>query len=197
MQTLSKILYPHHLAMLTTESGISEGVIRERGYRSTSDKDELRDLGFAEFQIRIPALIIPIYGVDGELLFHRIRPDDPREDKQRPWRLVKYEQPSETGVALDVSPLVLSGLKDPSQRLWVVEGEKKADALVSRGELAIAVLGVWGWKRNKLPLPDWDYIPLVGREVRICFDSDASSIIEVLQAEQALAGYLRERGACG
>jgi len=56
---------------------------------------------------------------------------------------------------------------------------------------------VWSWKRDGLPLPDWDAIRLVGREVHITFDSDAAHKVEVQRALSALAEYLQARGACG
>ncbi len=86
-------------------------------------------------------------------------------------------------------------LADAGRRLWVVEGEKKADCLIGRGECAVAVLGVWGWKKDGLPLPDWDGIRIVGREVVVAFDSDAQRKAEVRMARQALATYLKVRGA--
>jgi hypothetical protein len=174
--------------MLLEESTIEPEVISERGYRTAKDAGELEKLDLAQYQRRVPALVVPVYGVDGKLRFHRARPDNPRGD-------VKYEQPAGTRVALDVPPRAQPALCDPSKRLWIVEGEKKADALVSRGECAIDVLGVWSWKRDGLPLPDWDEIRLVGREVLIAFDSDAERTTQVRLARSALARYLKERGA--
>ena len=85
-------------------------------------------------------------------------------------------------------------LSDSGKRLWVVEGEKKADSLVSCGECALALLGVWAWKRDRLPLPCWDDVRLVGREVIVAFDSDAERNVQVRTARLALAEYLRGRG---
>lgn len=81
-----------------------------------------------------------------------------------------------------------------SRRLWIVEGEKKADALVSRGEVAIALLGVWNWKKDGWMLADWEAIPVMGREVFIAFDSDAVNNYQVRLAEVALAKALEGRG---
>jgi hypothetical protein len=133
--------------------------------------------------------------VNGECRFHRARPDNPREDADKPGKFTKYEQPAKTGVALDVPPQAHSALSDPSKRLWIVEGEKKADSLVSHGECAIDVLGVWSWKRDGLPLSDWDNIRLVGRKILIAFDSDAERNAQVRLARSALASYLQIRGA--
>ena len=192
-----RVLASHHREMLEVESGISPEVIAERGYFTVSDVDDLQDTGFAEYQLRVPALAIPVFGVGGEFRFYRIRPDDPRPDPEKLGKVVKYEQPVGTGVTIDVPRSVQPFLSDAGTRLWIVEGEKKADALVSRGERAVALLGVWSWKRDRLPLPEWDSIRLVGREVRIAFDSDAAHKVEVQRALSALAEYLQTRGACG
>ena len=190
-------LAPHHRQMLEQGSGISLEKISDRGYFTVTDMDDLREMGFADYQLRVPAMVIPVYGVDGRFRFYRIRPDDPRRDLEKPGKVVKYEQPTGTGVTIDVPRSAQPFLSYAGMRLWVTEGEKKADALVSHGECAIALLGVWSWKRDGLPLPDWDAIRLVGREVHITFDSDAAHKVEVQRALSALAEYLQARGACG
>jgi hypothetical protein len=43
-------------------------------------------------------------------------------------------------------------------------------------------------------LPDWDHIPLMGRDVIIAFDSDAVHNHQVRLAEDALASALEVRG---
>ncbi len=196
-ENASNLLAAHHRAMLEQGSGISPEKISDRGYFTVTHKDDLRELGFADYQLRVPAMVIPVYGVDGRFRFYRIRPDDPRRDLQKPGKVVKYEQPSGTGVTIDVPRSAQPFLSDAGTRLWIVEGEKKADALVSRGECAVALLGVWSWKRDGLPLPEWDSIRLVGREVHVAFDSDAARKVEVQRALSALVGYLQARGARG
>jgi putative DNA primase/helicase len=188
-------LSSEHLEALTRGSGIAEEVIEARGYWTATDPDELAALGFAEYQRRAPALVIPVHGTDGEVRFSRIRPDTPRPDKNKPDKVVKYEQPVGTPVTLDVPPPALVDLLDRSKRLWIVEGEKKADALISRGECAIALLGVWGWKKDKQLLVDWEDIPLIGRDVILAFDSDIVQNYQVRLAENALAKVLEAR--CG
>jgi hypothetical protein len=183
----------HHLFSLVAESGISEEVVAARGYWTATDPDDLVDLGFAKPQRRVPALVIPVRDVSGAVRFHRIRPDDPRVDRRRPDRVVKYEQPPSTPVILDVPPLAREGLGDVNRRLWIVEGEKKGDALVSRGEVAIALLGVWNWKRGDRMLSDWEEVRLMDREVLIAFDSDAVGNYQVRLAEVALAKALEGR----
>jgi putative DNA primase/helicase len=186
-------LADRHRTMLEIESGISPEVIAQRGYFTATGPDELSEWGFAEYQIRTPALVIPVWGVDGQFRFARIRPDDPRQDRGKPEKVNKYEQPDGKPLVLDVPRATQPHLGDPTNRLWIVEGEKKADALVSRGECAVALLGVWAWKRDGAPLPDWDHIRLVGREVRVLFDSDAAHKTDVKRALLALSVYLRGR----
>ena len=191
------MLAAHHRVMLEQGSGISPETINDRGYFTATEPDDLRELGFADYQLRVPALAIPVYGVDGRFRFYRIRPDNPRRDREKLGKVVKYEQPSGTGVTIDVPCSAQPFLSDAGTRLWIVEGEKKADALVSQGECAVALLGVWSWKRDGLPLSDWDSIRLVGREVHIAFDSDVANKVEVQRALSALAEYLEARGARG
>ncbi len=187
-------LASHHRKMLEVESAISPHIISDRGYYTAADPDELRKLGFAEYQCLTPALVIPSYDVHGELRLFRARPDSPRRDLGKPEKVVKYEQPAGTGVSLDVPPSAFKALKDPDAPLWIVEGEKKADSLCSRGLCAVGLFGVWAWKQGGLPLPDWDSITIVGRKVFIAFDSDAERKVEVRRARLALAEYLKGRG---
>jgi Domain of unknown function (DUF3854) len=190
-------LAPHHRQMLEQGSGVSPEKINDRGYFTVTHKSDLRKMGFADYQLRVPAMAIPVYGVSDHFHFYRLRPDDPRRDPEKPEKVVKYEQPPGTGLTIDVPRSAQPLLSDASARLWIVEGEKKADALVSRGECAVALLGVWSWKRDGLPLPEWDSIRLVGREVHVAFDSDAAHKVEVQRALSALVEYLQARGACG
>jgi hypothetical protein len=160
--TATDLLAPHYETRLTIESRISSDVIAARGYVTVDEPEELRKMGFAEYQSRVPALTILIHDVFGELRFHRTRPDDPRPNRGKPNKVIKYEQPPNTPLVIDVPPMALDGLRDTSRRLWIVEGEKKADALVSQGECAVALLGVWAWKRDGHPLTDRDQIPMIG-----------------------------------
>jgi len=193
--TIGRYLAPNHIELLMKGSNIASEIIEERGYFTATEPEELIDLGFGSVQACVPALVIPVRDVSGEVVFHRIRPDNPRPDAKRPGKFRKYEQPQDTPIVLDVPPRTYEYLPDRSRRLWIVEGERKVDALVSRGELAVGLLGVWAWKRGGLPLPDWDHIHIVGREVVVCFDSDASWKANVRMARAKLSHYLSERGA--
>ncbi len=129
-------------------SGISDEVIRERGYRSALGKSLLKELGFASSQQRAPALIVPLHGVDGKAAGCQARPDHPRKDNRG--RIVKYETPTGSAGRLDVPPRCRDSLADPAVPILITEGAKKADSLASAGACALNISGVWNWKaRNR------------------------------------------------
>src|SRR5215210_3054824 len=183
-------LFGSHQRMLLEESGIDSDVAAERGYYTARQRSEVSE-ALKDYQRR-PGLVIPVLTPSGERRV-RLRPDRPRKGKDG--RSRKYEQVGGVGCALDVHPRNLDRLRDPAVPLWVVEGEKKGDALSSRGECAVALPGVWNWQRSGEMLPDWDHIRLVGRTVRICFDSDAWSNPNVQLALGRLVAALKDRGA--
>lgn len=179
-------------------SGISGEVAKERGYRSVLGKKELEDLGFSTSQRQTPGLLLPVHSPDGSNPFPQYRPDNPRTDKKG--KSVKYETPIETGLRIDVPPRCRENLKNPNIRLWVTEGIKKADALASRGECVIALLGVWNFKgKNEFGgttiLADFDYIAWKGREVYIVYDNDLITKTQVRLALDRLTEHLKRRGA--
>jgi hypothetical protein len=186
----SKTLFHAHRRMLFEGSGIDPGVARERGYYTARKRSEVPE-AFKNYQKR-PGLLIPVLTPSGERRV-RLRPDRPRKGKDG--RVRKYEQAGGVGCVLDVHPRNLERLMNPAVPLWVVEGEKKGDALTSRGECAIALPGVWNWQRSGEMLPDWDYVALTDRTVYVCFDSDAWSNPNVQMALERLVGALEGRGA--
>jgi hypothetical protein len=191
-----KVLASHHEKMLREESGISQEVVEARGYRTVETKSELKRLGFSERQCNKPGLLIPIYSPTGELVNYQFRPDQPRIGmKGKP---VKYETLAGTRMALDVHPFAREMLGSPSIPLFITEGTKKGDALVSRGLCAVALLGVWAWRgRNDdgglTALAEWDYVALNDREVYIVFDSDVMLKPQVHKAMVRLKAFLESR----
>src|SRR5829696_1220330 len=184
--------YPHHQRALLEESGLSPEVVVERGYYTAKSKAELRKLGFSPSQQRAPALVVPMYSPTGELTTHQIRPDAPREIDGK---AVKYETPAKSPLRLDVHPTQAERVKDPSVPLWIVEGVKKGDSLVSRGRCAVALQGVWCWQKDGVPLPEWEEIRLWGRPVCVVFDSDVVTNPKVQAALEGLVNFLKGRGA--
>ena len=132
------VLLSQHADLLRA-SGVTPDVAAERGYHSADTKAQLERHGFGVRQRRVPALLIPVHDVYGEVRFHQARPDSPRELNGK---VVKYETPIGTSMAVDVHPRVHPHLGDPSRLLVVTEGVRKADACVSRGLDAVALNGL-------------------------------------------------------
>ncbi len=184
-------LLPHHAAMLAS-SGVAPEVIAERGYFSTKDEEELLALGFKPYQARVPALVVPIYGVDGELVLHQVRPDDPRRADGKP---VKYDTPARHQLRLDVPRRAREALVGPEVTLFITEGAKKADAAVSQGACCISVMGVWAWRGPRGPLGDWESVLLKDRDVVVVFDSDVMRKPAIHKSLQRFGAFLASRGA--
>jgi hypothetical protein len=188
-------LAAHHRTMLVQESSIKPKVIEARGYRTVETKAELERLGFGRAQRNVPGLLLPIYAPGGEISLYQLRPDEPRIKNGRP---VKYETPGGSRMALDVHPFAREKLGDPSVPLFITEGIKKGDALVSRGLCAVALVGVWNWRGTnehggKTALPEWEYVALNDREVYIVFDSDVMLKQQVYTALARLKPFLEGR----
>ncbi len=189
-------LAKHHETMLLDESGIAPDIVGERGYRSVEKKVDLRGLGFSEAQRNIPGLLVPVWGVNGEIATYQYRADLPRMKDGKP---VKYETPPGTGMVLDVHPRVRKMLGDPKVPLLITEGVKKGDALVSRGLCALALMGVWNFRgKNEhgglTALADWESIALNDdRPVSIVYDSDVMRKPAVYKALVRLKTFLENR----
>ena len=181
-------LSPEHAAMLRA-SAISDEVAGARGYWTATKRTELADLGFARYQQIAPALVVPVWGVEGEIVNYQARPETPRIDPER-GREIKYETVAGSSVRLDVPPPCRPLIGRPDGALWITEGAKKADALATAGLTAIALLGVDCFKTD-----DWDRVALDGRRVYVCFDSDAMIKRSVYGALSRLAGMLDAKGA--
>ena len=190
-------LSEHHRHALAVGSGIASAVIERRGYRTVEKKQDLKDLGFGQSQQNVPALLIPIFGVDGQIVGYQARPDQPRI---KDGKALKYETIAGMQMRLDVHPDARHLLADPAVPLFITEGVKKGDALVSRGACAIALLGVWNWRGTndlggKTALADWEHVALNGRRVYVVFDSDVMTNPAVHAALSRLGAFLKNRGA--
>jgi Domain of unknown function (DUF3854) len=186
-------LSEEHRRMLERESAISPDVLAERGYFTAARRSEVPLIFTKEYQRR-RGLVIPTLAPDGETESYRLRPDTPRRDKKN--KPIKYETPTGASNILDVGTWRnLERVRDRLRDLWIVEGEKKADSLVSRGEAAIAIPGVWSWLRDGEPLPCWQHVPLEGRTVYVAYDSDCATNPNVALALERLVGFLKGHGA--
>jgi hypothetical protein len=193
-----RLLLPHHVALIKASS-ITDKVRGERGYWSAMTTADLLPLGFRGQQAQLaPALVEPTYNVRGEQVGCDIRPDHPRlSDEGKPR---KYEVPARSTVVIDVPPGARVKLADPAEALWVTEGHRKGDALVSQGLCGIDLAGVWNWRGRstiggRTALPCWESIHTKGRVVYICFDSDVMTKAEVHKSLVRLKAFLESRGA--
>ena len=101
-------------------------------------------------------------------------------------------------MVLDVHPFARERLGNPAVPLFITEGIKKGNALVSCDRCAVALLGVWNWRgRNGegglTALAEWEYVALNDREVYIVFDSDVMLKPQVHKAMVRLKAFLERR----
>jgi hypothetical protein len=190
------VLLPEHAALLRS-SAISDEVAVARGYRSVTEKVVLGRYGFSPAQCRVPALLIPVWNLWGEVGGYQARPDHPRVLEGK---AVKYETPAGSRMLLDIPPAAVDRLGDPAWPLFITEGARKADAAVSQGLCCIALLGVWNWRgKNErggsVALPDWELVALNGRTVFVAFDSDVMVKPQVQHALDRFKRFLEARGA--
>ncbi len=195
-KTWPSTLFPQHVSMLAA-SGITPEHARARGYVSVDTKARVRSLKVTPKGCTVPGLLVPQRGADGSVWGYQYRPDEPRLRDGKP---VKYETPTGQRNGIDVPPGVAEHLGDPAVPLWVTEGVKKADAATLAGLACIALPGVWSWRgRNeaggKVAIADWHDVALNDRRVILAFDSDVTVKPAVRKALDALAGYLKIKGA--
>jgi P4 family phage/plasmid primase-like protien len=189
-----------HLAELNG-SCVDRNHIAARGYRTLSGTDDER-AGLKEIRIprwahrddsAYPGLLIPMYRVTGERIGYQWKPAVPQEAPGG--KREKYASQAGTPNRLDVPPLCSDAVRDPSNPLWITEGVKKADCLASRGKAALTLTGVFNWRSKMGTLGDWEDIPIQGRDVVVCFDSDARDKRPVMMAMRRLGMWLESKGA--
>ena len=189
-------LLAHHAALIA-ESGISAEVAEARGYFSAGTKVELARLGFSSIQCSVPALVVPIWNVHGEIGAYLARPDRPRV---KDGRTLKYEAPQGSTMVLDVPRTIRQKLGDPSVPLLITEGARKADAAVSAGLCCVSLIGTWAWRGTnelggKALLPDFESIAMNGRDIFVVFDSDVMTKESVHAALARFVPVLKQRDA--
>lgn len=197
-------LSPEHLSEIISESAINPDVAEARGYRtlwgSEEERTELGRMGFSRSVVdrdeTYPALLVPLFRATGEVISYQIKPSSPRvfngDGKPKP---VKYETPKGSSAHVDVPPFTQEILSNPKKPLWITEGMKKVDSLISHGRAAIGLMGVYNWRRKLGTLGDWEDIPIKDRSVVICFDSDAKDNRNVQLAMRRLGAWLESKGA--
>jgi Domain of unknown function (DUF3854) len=202
-----KPLFERHRAELHA-SAVPDALIDQEQIASVSTRGEAARLGYREdWQQLVPAIAYAVHPPDRSNGLYVLKPDRPRPRKDKPGKVVKYEWPYKQPHRLDIPLACMQWLDDPTVDVYVVEGKKKALAILAhklaRGErcVVVCVWGVWAWGKkpdaNSLVqlLFDWDYIPLEGRQVFVVFDSDRDEKENVDLAARQLADRLAERRA--
>jgi len=195
-----------HYQEITHDSAVAEDICLARGYRTLAgageDRDFLESLGYKPAvharDDTYPALLIPMHGMDGSVRGHQIKPAIPRTLLKDDGRRVpiKYETPAGAANVLDVPAYTAERLRnEPGASLWITEGVKKTDCLVSQGMAAVGLTGVFNWKSKHGVLGDWEEVPLKGRPMVVCFDADAAGNRNVQLAMSRLGAWLKSRGA--
>lgn len=201
MEDITAVLSDAHQAELLA-SAVSPEHIAARGYRTLYGTDDdrtlLRNARVPRWAWRDesawPLLYLPMYRATGELVGCQVKPAVPQKVREGDDKTMKYASPSGP-LHLDVPPLVADGVRNPEASLWITEGLKKADALASQGRPVVTLSGVFNWRSKAGTLGDWEEIPLRGRRVVVCFDSDAKDNRNVLQAMKRLGNWLNSKGA--
>lgn len=186
-------------------SGIAPADADRAGFFTVDDASTI----YSEFGAR-PAIVIPYYDAAGSMMqfdhrgnpapFCRIRYlDMPRTSgfvKQKPQR---YTQPRDSGQRVYFPPFVdwARIAADPKEPIVITEGEKKAIAGCVNGFPMIALGGVFNFMSTmEALLPELEAWQWAGRDVYVCFDSDAATNPMILTAEARLVDELqRKRGA--
>lgn len=195
-------------ALLLRESAIEPCVAAARRYESVNTKARLKALGFSESQqqcvaLAAPALLIPIWDMEGNICSYELRPNKPRI---RDGKRIKYEKPKGSRACLDIPNIeaVRTSLRCDGPPLFITEGSRKVDAAISQKLLCIGIGGVDTWRGKQeiiegitglTALAEWEYIHLKGRRVYLCFDSDYRRKKQVRRALRRFKKFLDSRGA--
>lgn len=191
-------LIPAHAAELLG-STIDPAVVTERGYLSIGieSRDAVLAARFPPWAAApdesYPLLFVPMHGPGGGVTGAQIKPAHPPIGPGG--KAMKYVSRRNSPNVLDVHPRNADRVRDPAQQLWITEGVKKGDALTSRGLCVVTLSGVYNWRSKLGTLGDWEDVPLRGRSVVVCFDSDARSNDQVLAAMRRLGNWLVGKGA--
>jgi hypothetical protein len=196
----SKALSDSDRRTLEVGSAISRDVLEENSVRTITRGHELPE-GFSRRQRkRVPGILFTVTRPNGKAdWIYRPNAADPK----RPG--LKYEARCKAlgspGNVLAIPVGQRHLVDDVGVPVIFVEGMKKMLSIVSAARragavvLVIAISGVWNWLSGGNPISDMLDIPVEGRKVYICFDSDVFRNPDVSDAGRRLAGHLIGCGA--
>lgn len=193
-------LSDEHRRALVEGSGISPEILAERGVRSLASGRDLPKPYSWRQKKRAPGILFTAHRPNGQTstIF---RPDKPNPKKPGH----KYEQECKhlggSGNVLDIHPSARHLVGDTSVPVLFTEGVKKGDSTTSAARregteiVAVSISGVWNYLSDGEPISDMSEIPVEGRKVYVCFDSDMFRKPEVMMAAERLAEHFEGRGA--
>lgn len=140
----------------------------------------------------------------GQMAWGCFKPDVPRQDPNKPGKVIKYDAPlqSKKRVFVVPSPSIdwAKDYKNPAVTKIIGEGFKKVASMVSHGHRAIGLDGVWCGVRKTKPgalelIPDLALAATPGTTFVILFDHDTkpSTVRDVQRATIALGRELEKR----
>jgi hypothetical protein len=202
-------LAPPHRADLA-KSGLADATIQAHRFRSvppdlidtllgfrTPTRTVETRTGTGKEPIVVSAYILPFPDPCGGWMDHvRVKVFPSYADRRG--QTVKYLGPKGAAPRLFFCLATLDGARAATERLWLVEGAKKALAVAQLGLPAVGFEGCEAWHRGGAVttlLPDFDLIPLAGRCVELVPDGDLPTNPAVRSAAARLADALRLRGA--
>lgn len=166
------LLNETHTEYLRARGITSKHIMERRGYASDAD-----------------GLLIPWYSLpDGLRSGHEIRLDHVVDGK-------KFSRPKGQPTSLNIHPDMLELVRDQTKTLFIVEGTTRADALAEVNIPAVSIPGCYNFMAEKAQLPDWDSLPLMGRNVVIGLDGDVVTNPNVNAAMHRLAALCARKGA--
>lgn len=191
-------LLPQHVEYLQARA-VPEQAALASGYQSITDPRKLTEVGYKPQQAtHVPGLLIPLFGVHGDVVGHQYRADEPRTVGKRS---IKFDTPAGQSNRVTFPGPAVHAVHIKSKPLVIVEGPVKALSIWHNLEWPAATLcGVWSWvgkqgAESATVLADWRELDLAGREVLLAFDADVATNPMVHQAAQQLWGMLRNRKA--
>jgi putative DNA primase/helicase len=175
-------LLPKHVAYLTAR-GIKKSYFEIAGYRSEPD-----------------GLVIPYPDPAGGFLADfgrkRLLPARVVDGKEQ-----KFSQPPGRPPRFYFAPhrSLAEWLRDPTEEVFVFEGETRGAALTQHGRFSISLGGVWNWLRRtddgeSVPIDDFDLVAWKGRPAVLVFDHDVAKKRDVQLALLRLANVIAARG---
>lgn len=171
------MLSENHIKQLEKESGISPETLEDSGIETVEGNN--------------PGISFTYLDVESKKTFGtRVKLDKPSEN-------VKYLSKEGAEPGIYFHPKDLEDLHEPSIPLIIAEGEKKAlkGHQELKGYVVTGIPGCWGFSHNKELSPQWQAVPLEGRDVILCPDTDFKTNSKVSAALVSMIIQLLAEGA--